>query len=436
MPNCLGGDCHSGATELNTQFDLSSWELMMRGSKFLNEVIPFNAVKSHLFGHINTNTNTAPIIKPTMPYARFPLSDRDQKTFFDWIESGAKSEDGKTPYEDVAKPIVIIHQAEDMFSIIDAESERVVRITALGDTAIKYRPASIAMMPDKKNFIIAMLGASGTFRKFDLASRTITGEFVSHLLPNEIAVTPDGRKGYIMDNSSLKSNTVGAFDPGAMMMIKTINSPVIEQPFAVTISADGKYAYVAGYSSDNILRIDTRTDSIVANLPLGADVEIPVSTDYIRQYLPAKIVLAEDSMKMYVSCAGTAEVVVFDLRGDSIISRIQLLSSPRAAALSPNGKELWVATRLNSIHVISTKTNTIIAQIDSVGESPSDMLFTADGKDVYVACQYLEPRHSHHAGGGPVASSSYVVISAQTKKIISTFEVPGVSVGITRAYDK
>jgi YVTN family beta-propeller protein len=431
--NCLGGNCHTGSTPLNTRFDLSSWDAMTKGSIYLNEIIPFTAVKSHLFGHINTNKNIAPVIDPTMPLARDPLSAGDQKSFFDWINLGAKSADGKFPYSDVTKKIFIINQAEDMFSVIDANTQKVVRIIPIGDTAVKYKPASIAMMPDHSSFVVAMLGAKGAVRKYDQTSYIMTGEFASNLLPNEIALTPNGSKGYITDNSSLTSNKFGVFDPQAMSLTKTISSPLILQPFAVTVAPDGNYAYMSGYSSDNILRIDTRTDSVVGNLPLGSDVLVPVTQDYIRQYLPSKIVISSDSKRMYVTCVNTSEVVVFDLQKDSIISRIKLPNSPRAEALSPDGKELWAATWVNTIHVISTQTNQIIAEVDSVSQSPSAMMFTPDRKYVYVACQYLLGGH-HHASNAPVAPSSYVVIDAATRKILYISELPGISVGIVGGF--
>src|SRR5579863_1629572 len=96
--NCLGGSCHSGATTLNLDLDLSSWDAMTKGSIYFNEIIPFSAVKSHLFGHINNNPDIAPVITPSMPLGRDYLSPSDQLTFFNWINQGAKSADGRTPY--------------------------------------------------------------------------------------------------------------------------------------------------------------------------------------------------------------------------------------------------------------------------------------------------------------------------------------------------
>ena len=432
--NCLGGGCHSGATKENINFDLTSWETMNRGGTYSNELIPFNALKSHFFGHINTDTTIAPIITPTMPSNVNHLSKDDQKTIFDWINQGAKSADGKIPYSDVTEKLFAVNQTEDMFSVIDATTQRVIRIIPVGTKSNSYQPAAIAAMPDHVSIIIAMIGGKGLVRRYDQAGYSITGEFTSNLYPNEIAVTPDGVKGYITDISSVTGTTFVVFDPRSMQITKTISSPLMLQPFAVTVSPDGKYAYMSGYNSDNILRIDTHSDSVVGNLPLGPDVEVPVSPDYIRQYLPSKIILSPDSKRMYVTCVNTSEVVVFDLEKDSIISRIKLPNSPRAAALSPDGSELWTATWVNTVHVISTFTNQIIANIDSVSQSPHDMTFTPDGKYVYVACEYLLGGHQHHSSYAAVSPSSYVVIDRVTRKILSVEELPGYSVGIVNGF--
>ena len=211
--NCLGGDCHSGSTELNTHLDLSSWEAMTKGSIYFNEIIPFNIRKSHLFGHINTDTNVAPVIIPTMPTANTPLSASDQKTIFDWIGQGAQSADGRIPYSDVTKKIFVASEAEGMVSVIDADTKRLVRVILTSVSGDVSQPTTILMTPDHKGFIAGMLGGKGMIRKFDAASYLLSQEFASNLAPNEIAVTPDGSKGYVTDNSSLTSTNYGVFDP-------------------------------------------------------------------------------------------------------------------------------------------------------------------------------------------------------------------------------
>ncbi|MDP4218902.1 MAG: YncE family protein [Bacteroidota bacterium] len=428
--NCLGGDCHSGPTPQNTHLTLSSWDAMTKGSVYFNEVIPFTAVKSHLFGHVNTNSNLGPVIIPTMPLARNPLSDADQATIFTWINQGAKSAQGKVPYDDVTKRIFIANQSENMLSVVDADTKRLVRILSAGTG---YLPAAIEVMPDFKSCIVAMAGANGIIRKYDIATYSQLGEFKSNLVPSEIALTPDGSKGYVTDES-YAGNRFGVFDPVSMTMSKTISSPLIIDPFSVAVSPDGKYAYICGHGSDNVLRIDTKNDSVMGCLPLGADVIVPVTSKYVRKYLPQKVVVSSDSKTLYVTCNNTHEVVVFDLVKDTIKARIPVNNFPWGEALSPDGSELWVVTwGTNSIHVISTSTNQLITEIDSVSQNPHAVTITPDGAFAYVACEFSAGGAHHHETGG-LPESSYVVIDCKTRKIISIQELPAYSIDVKAAY--
>ena len=428
--NCLGGNCHSGPTTVNTQFDLSTWETMKKGSIYFNEIIPFSAVKSHFFGHINTNSGLGPVITPTMPLARDPLSTADQMTLFNWINQGAKSAEGKIPYDDITKRIFVSNRDEDMISVIDAETKRLVRVLSVGT---KYLPVAVSMMPDLKAFIVAMDGATGIIRKYDAGSYGQIGEFASHLYPSEIAITSDGSKGYIADDSYYL-NRFGVFDPVTMKLGKTVSTPLVEDAVSVVISPDGKYAYLCGHRSDNILRIDTRTDSVMGCLTLGADVQVPYTSSYPTKYGPEKIVVSSDSKTLYVTCLNTSEVVVFDLVRDSIIARIPIPSNPWGEALSPDGSELWIATwGANSVHVVSTATNQVIAKIDSVSLVPHAITITPDGAYAYVACE-LASGGAHHHGTGATAPSSFVIIDCKTRKIVSIEELPSTSTGIVAGY--
>lgn len=429
--NCMGGDCHSKSTTSNAGLDLSTWEKMTSGSIYFNDVIPFTAVKSHLFGHVNTNSSLGPVLTPTMPLARNHLSAADQMTIFNWINQGAKSADGKIPYSEATKKIFVVNQNEDMVSVIDADTKRLIRIISVGT---QYRPAAIAMMPDLKTFIVAMAGAKGVIRKYDAANYSSLGECISNLVPSDIAITPDGSKGYMTDDS-YSGNRFGVFDPLTMQLTKTISSPLLVEPLSVAVSPDGKYAYICGHGSDNIVRIDTRTDSVMGCLTLGTDVPVPVPNGYSRKYLPQKIVISADSKTMYVTSENTSEVVVFDLTRDSIIARIPTPILPCGAALTPDGSELWTAEWGSSkVHVISTATNQVLTEIDSVGKDPHAITITPDGAFAYVVCEFSAGGGSHNHGTGGQAPSSYVVIECKTRKIVTTQDLPGLSIGITAGY--
>ncbi len=428
--NCLGGNCHSGPDSLNTEFDLSTWDAMIKGSVYFNEVIPFNAVKSHLFGHINTNANLTLPIAPTMPLARNPLSESDQVAFFNWIIQGAKSAQGKVPYADVSKKIFITNQSEDMLSVLDAQTQRLVRIPYIGAS---YQPSAVAMTPDLKSYIVAMQGADGTIAKYDVGNYTMLGEFTTNLDPSDIACTSDGSKGYFIDNSET-GNTFGTFDPVAMKLNKTISSPLIIEPTSIAIATGKNYAYISGAGSDNILRIDMRNDSIVGCLALGPDVQIPVTPAYNAKYRPIKIVLSGDSNTMYVACQGSSEIVALDLRRDSILARIPILYGPWGEAVRPNTSELWTCSYgSNQVDIINTATNQIIGIIDSVSSYPRAITITPDGAFAFVACELSSGGAHHHATGG-LPPSSFVVIDCRTRKLLSIQELPSISTSIVIGY--
>ena len=363
-----------------------------------------------------------------MPLAREPLSESDQQAFFNWIIQGAKSADGKIAYTDVTKKIFVVNENEDMVSVIDGQTQRLVRIPYIG---AHYQPAAIAMTPDLKSYIVAMKGVNGSVVKYDAGSYVNLGEFTTNFSPSEIAITPDAGKGYVSDDSY---NRYGVFDPTEMKLSKSIVSPLVAEPSGIAVSPDGRYVYMCGRESDNILRIDTRTDSIVGCITLGPGVPVPVTETYKAQYTPQKIVISADSKTMYISCLNSSEIVVVDLIKDSIISRIPILYGPWGEALTPDGSELWVADYVsNQVDVISTTTNRVIAKIDSVSQYPHAIAITSDGAFAYIACELSSGGVHHHVTGG-LPPSSYVVIDCKKRAVLSIQELPAFSVGIVMGY--
>ncbi|MEP7235466.1 MAG: YncE family protein [Ignavibacteriota bacterium] len=431
--NCLGGDCHTGASTANTGLDLTTWDQMTRGSSYFNEVIPFNAVRSHMFGHVNTNPNLGPVFAPSMPYARDPLSRSDQIAIFNWIIQGAKNADGKVPYSDITKKLFVVNQEENTISVIDAQSQRLVRVVLNSGGG---KPTAITLSGDKKSFFVADQDPNGTIAKYDIETYAKQGEFTTKLVCGDVAITKDGAKGYTIDNSYGGKRFV-SFDPIGMKLLSTFSSPLLRQPAAIVIAPVGEIAYICGFGSDNVLRIDTRNDSVMASIPVGDNVPVPIEPTYIAQYQPRKIVLSSDGKTMYLSCQATSEIVVLDLENDSITARIPIQYGPWGEALRPKSSELWVCNYIsNQVSVVGTKTNTVIATIDSVNNYPRAITFTPDGKYAFVACELLTASSGHAHGGDGQPSSAYVVIDCGSRKIVSTQDLPALSTGIVTAYEE
>jgi PGF-pre-PGF domain-containing protein len=77
-------------------------------------------------------------------------------------------------------------------------------------------------------------------------------------------------------------------------------------------------------------------------------------------------------------------ISVLDTTNSTITATVNVGGCPSGAAVSPDGKKVFVANYLsNTVSVITTTTNTVTANVD-VGGSSSEVAVTPDGKKVYV----------------------------------------------------
>ena len=428
--NCLGGSCHTTATKENGGLDLSNWDAMMRGDSLLNDVIPFNARLSFLFQHINTNRDRGEKASPRMPLARDPLSDEDQKTIYDWINGGAKSSDDRIAYANVTKKLFVPNQGEDVLSVIDAETNRLIRAEQFETGS---EPAAVATDPTKEFLYLGFQDNSGTVKKIRISDYSLAAEFISGLAPKSLVITPDGKKGYISSYPSAFKNRIGVFDPISMKIIKTIETKLIRSSLGMICSQDGKYLYVTGYESDNVLIIDTETDTVVANMRLSESVPVAPDDTYYTVYSPASLALSHDQKYLFVTSTNTQRVYVFDLETRILKQFISVEVFPRGIMVVPGTNELWVVNAgSNDISIIDMTSLEVTIIIETVGNEPTAIEFSADGKLAYVACLSKKAKSGHHSGGNQ--PSSVFVLDRATRKIIKEIEMPIFSAGIARGY--
>jgi YVTN family beta-propeller protein len=128
---------------------------------------------------------------------------------------------------------------------------------------------------------------------------------------------------------------------------------------------------------------------------------IPVGTN------PWAVAVNQAASIAYVTNFGSNSISVISTSTNAVVATIPVPSAPLGIALTPNGKTAYVGNYGSSVWVINTGTKTVTATV-TVGSSPQNMAVTPNGTFVYVA----------NKGSGSVS-----VISTLTNAVVATIPV-------------
>jgi YVTN family beta-propeller protein len=283
----------------------------------------------------------------------------------------------------------------------------------------------------------------------DPATNSVVGEIKGLPANHGALASPDGTRIYV---SVEGNNTLAVVDAKTLAMIKSI--PLSGRPNNVTISKDARKVYVAIAAQPGAVEvIDTTSLTSIKKIPTrGAEHNVYVTPD--GKYLVAGSVggrnvtifdtatdqevwtmfdrgvrpIAFDTnpdgstRNMYVELSDFHGVVVVDFKERKEITRITLPEVPpekrntgplnaapaHGIGVMPDGKSLWVCSRLNShVYVYSIPELKLIADIE-VGHDPDWITFSPDSKTAYVAS---------------AGSDSVSVVDAASKKQVAKIPV-------------
>lgn len=235
----------------------------------------------------------------------------------------------------------------------------------------------------------------------DTGSLAEMGAWTVGTSPSAIALSPDGKFAHVADKSSNRifkfsirkrgSERIGklAYDDGAT--VETTGSPA-----DVAISPDGRHGYVATNGGSNgvaVHSVDSGTGALSSE-PLQT---VPV------QSRPSSVALTPDGEGLYVSASGSARGVVHQFRRDSLTGRVNAIgrsdvpgvSSLRGGVVSGDGNNFYVAglgekpsDGAIGQFAIDSKSKRLTVLDDATtraGASPVAIALSADGARAYVA---------------------------------------------------
>ena len=429
--NCAFANCHIDGSS-PSELVLTSFEKLSEGAHHGNAIIPFEPSLSHLFQHVNGDSNLSPQAEPPMPFQRPRLPAADIMTISKWIEQGAPDESGTPMYSDDSdEHFIITNQSDDFLTLINTETGLISRLIPLFAPTWPFpqapprAPHYVSVAPDGKTAYVSLI-AAGLLLKIDLPSRTIVKELALGGSPAHIEIAAAGGKAVVSNFSN--QNAIHVIDLASFSEERKINN-VFDNPHGMALLPDGKTLFTAGNASDLLYRIDISSGASQSYKLSSLTPDVGETSSKLTPY---QIRFNPNDDNLYVTCSKTNEVRIWNTQSKTFIDSVQVGSTPLLMDFNSGRTELWVACKGdNSIAIIDVQAHTLKEVIQDLPDQPHGVKFSSDGKTVGLTCEHLagDP-DQHHPGTRSGSPGVFVLIDAATRTIIAEREVGGFAAGI------
>src|SRR5437773_8407182 len=146
--------------------------------------------------------------------------------------------------------------------------------------------------------------------------------------------------------------------------MKKYHLPLLLIGFAFASSALAQTLFVPARYSDEVAVIDTSTNQVVTQIPVGA--------------FPIRIAITPDLSKAFISNGSSSSVSVLDTMTRTNIATIPVYRRPGELEVTPDGGRLFVLHQTNlgercPVAVIDTATNQLITTVLLPGHGCKDI---------------------------------------------------------------
>jgi YVTN family beta-propeller protein len=301
------------------------------------------------------------------------------------------------------RQLYVTNAWSDTLSVIDVATLQVVQTLATGS-----EPNGVLSDRDGTTLYVANR-LSGDVSVIDLKSGQETKRLLAGRGASYLALSPDGKSifcTHIYPNAgafrSQPNSEITVIDTERQVVIERKPLHNVAGVFHIALSSDGRLGVAAQLRPKNLIPLAhvehgwAFGDSLTLfGDDVGGTVQIPI--DELDRYyaLPWGVAIAPDKSKIFLTTAGSQSVTVIDVpsllktvrarrqpfvndlsaSADYVIARIPVGHNPRGVLLSPDGKHLYVADRLDdNIAVIDTTSDKVVSTIDLGGPKNVDAL--------------------------------------------------------------
>ncbi len=292
--------------------------------------------------------------------------------------------------------VFVTNSSSDTVSIIDAGTLEVTRTVATG-----FEP--ISAVSDRNNEILYVANRlSNDISVIDLASGKEIKRLSSGRGASYLAVSADGSQvfathiySHIGQPRTPPESEITVIDTATRRVVDRKQLHNVAGVFHMAVSSDGSVGFAAQLRPKNLVPLAhvehgwAFSDSLAL---FGRDIDgvVHVPLDELDRYsaMPFGVALTPDNSKLFVSAAGSDNIVVIDVpallkftrsarksfandlsaSANYVTGRIPVGRNPRGIALSPDGERLYVADRMDdTISVLDTKSAKVTHTLDLGG---------------------------------------------------------------------
>ncbi len=422
---CAISGCHNAASAQNAAgLCMDTWEQLLQGGNSGAEIIAFAPKYSPLLYFINTDTSAGAIrATPTMPLSTNGrpmqhLTKDEYNTIEHWIAAGAPDKNGKIPFAenaDTRQKIYLVNQGCDLMSVIDAQTNLVMRYTALAQNPYGTEmPHCVKVSPDGAYAYTSFL--NGNFiRKMDTRTDKITDSVnVGSLLPggtggawNIVYHSPTSDELMATD---WQGNGLATVINTATMTINraktTANNLVSPHGIASNLAFDT--FFVTAQTGNAIYKFSFK-GKLPKLLSLNGLPAAPTRPGATKTPDPHEIMMTPDYSKMFITCESTNEVRVMDAHTDAILDSIKTGAKPQEIAYSMTKPYVFITctedeanTRpgaKGSVYVINYNTHEVVKVLYGDFYQPHGIAVDDRYGKIYVASANIlgDGPAPHHA---------------------------------------
>jgi YVTN family beta-propeller protein len=298
--------------------------------------------------------------------------------------------------------IVQTNSAGDNIHLIDPVTNKVVGV--INGIEVNHGAAAA---PDGSRLYVTN-EAEHTLDVVDLRTLKVTKQIKLSGRPNNLSIGTDGRRVYVAIRQA--PGAVDVIDTASGTLAKTV--PVQGEVHNTFVTPDGRHVIAGSIAGRKLVVLDSRTEE-----PLW-------SLDFDRGVRPIAFEKNADgsTKRMFVQLSDFHGFAVVDFAQHKEVTRVRLPDVPPAErhleglqgspahgiVVSPDNKTVWMNSKMNShVYAYSLPDLTLLGGVH-VGSHPDWLVFTPDGKSLYVA----------NAG-----SNSVSVIDAATRREVTRVPV-------------